>query len=254
MRNKHLILRASAGDAPNQIRVTASTEDPDRMDDVVDQSWILDDYRKNPVILWGHDYSRPPIGRALDVAVVDGKLQATIEFDESQDLGATVARQFAEGFLNAVSVGFSPGRRIPRSQLAKEDPRHKEGGWGVVFHDNVLLEISAVPVPANGNALAQREVEALVAKGLPVPLAEDPGIAIREWFERGAEVDAEFRKMLIGEVRSLRADLLAELPRAVDEALATRSAEKVEDNWVEWGQDAQPKDQPPADPWNDWTS
>ena len=46
----------------------ASTGEVDRHGDVVSVAgWKLDAYRKNPVFLWAHDYSRPAIGRATQV-------------------------------------------------------------------------------------------------------------------------------------------------------------------------------------------
>lgn len=148
--------RPPEDEKPKHTKVIASTDAADRMGDVVDQSWKLDEFRKNPVILFGHDYSQPPVGRAVSVEVRDGRLVAEIEWDTGHAMGALVARQFAEGFLNAVSVGFKPGRQVPRSLLDEKDPRYAKGEYGVVFLENTLLEISAVPVPANGEALASR--------------------------------------------------------------------------------------------------
>ena len=55
------------GDADSMTFV-ASTGEVDRHGDVVSVSgWKLDAYRKNPVFLWAHDYSRPAIGRATQV-------------------------------------------------------------------------------------------------------------------------------------------------------------------------------------------
>ncbi len=150
-----LVVREAAPSVDGRTRVIASTDGADRYDDVVDQgSWKLDRYRANPVILWSHDRSQPPVGKCVAVAIVENKLVMDIEWDESSELGAQVARQFREGFLSAVSVGFRPGRVIGRSQLPKDDPRYKENGYGVVYYDNELLETSAVTVPANADALA----------------------------------------------------------------------------------------------------
>lgn len=140
--------------------VVASTATPDRYQDVVDQAtWRLDRYRSNPVVPWGHDYYLPPVGRAVRVAVEGEALIAEIEWDtsEANALGRLVAEQFASGFLSAVSVGFRPGRSVARGALEKSDPRF--GERGKVYFDCELLEISAVSMPVNPEALA--------AKGLP---------------------------------------------------------------------------------------
>ena len=65
----------------------------------------LERFRKSPVIMWAHDYSRPPIGRA-DVQVENGMLMADVTFDESDPFAADIARKYRDGFLSAVSVGF----------------------------------------------------------------------------------------------------------------------------------------------------
>jgi hypothetical protein len=183
--------------------VIASTNDPDRADDIVDQSWLLDEYRQNPVVLWAHRYDIAPVGKAVRVEVREGRLEMEIEWDTASEMGATVARQYHEGFMNAVSVGFRPGRVIPRRDHPADHPYYKEAGYGVAYYDNVLLENSAVPVPMNGRALQKREVEEIVAKGL------DP---------RGLEMEPEARK-------SLEA---ADLAEAIAPVLREMLAEQVE--------------------------
>lgn len=136
--------------------VIASTDAPDRYGDIVDQAtWKLDRYNANPIIQWGHRYDLPPIGKA-SVGVHDGELLAEITWDtgEHNSLANTVASQFENGFLSAVSVGFMPGHAVKRSSLEQEDPRFAPAG--MVYFEPELLEISAVPIPANPEALAQR--------------------------------------------------------------------------------------------------
>ena len=136
--------------------VIASTDAPDRYGDIVDQAtWKLDRYNANPIIQWGHRYDLPPIGKA-SVGVHDGELLAEITWDtgEHNRLANTVASQFENGFLSAVSVGFMPGHAVKRSSLEQDDPRFAPAG--MVYFEPELLEISAVPIPANPEALAQR--------------------------------------------------------------------------------------------------
>lgn len=136
--------------------VIASTDAPDRYGDIVDQAtWKLDRYNANPIIQWGHRYDLPPIGKA-SVGVHDGELLAEITWDtgEHNSLANTVASQFENGFLSAVSVGFMPGHAVKRSSLEQDDPRFAPAG--MVYFEPELLEISAVPIPANPEALAQR--------------------------------------------------------------------------------------------------
>ena len=122
----------------------ASTATPDRFGDVIKQDgWILDQFKKNPVIPWGHDYSKPPVARAEEIYVQDGKLVFLVKFPEpgTYDLADTVFELYKQGFLRAFSVGFMP--------LEYE---FNENG-GLTYSKQELLEISAVTVPANPEAL-----------------------------------------------------------------------------------------------------
>ncbi len=65
-----------------------------------------------------------------------------------------VAALYAAGYQRGVSVGFKP--------LAYEERRHEKTGAviGIRFLEQELLEASAVPVPANRNALRRALDEA----------------------------------------------------------------------------------------------
>ena len=109
-KTRTMVLRAVRAEGESKTtRVIASTATPDRYADIVDQgSWLLDNFKANPVIMWGHDYSLPPVGRAVGVEVIDGALVADIEWDAGphNPLAVTVAEQFRSGFLSAVSGAF----------------------------------------------------------------------------------------------------------------------------------------------------
>ena len=141
-------------------RFVASTAQVDRMGDIVEQSWQLDAYRKNPVILWNHDSTRAPIARATDVAVVNGQLEIEMQFDMADPFAAEVAGKIQRGFINAGSVGFFPGVVKYRGDLEPEDPRYSRDGFGIVASNNELVEFSITPVPANSSALLAASVDA----------------------------------------------------------------------------------------------
>jgi HK97 family phage prohead protease len=141
-------------------RFVASTAEVDRMGDVVEQSWKLDSYKRNPVILWNHDSTRPPIARATAVEVVDGQLEIEMEFDLADPFAAEVAGKIQRGFINAGSVGFFPGAVQYRSELPKDDPRYDPKSFGIVASENELVEFSITPVPANGSALIAASADA----------------------------------------------------------------------------------------------
>jgi HK97 family phage prohead protease len=160
MKYRTMVLKSTTSKSTGLTTVTASSPTPDRYEDVVQADWNLDHFKGNPVVLWGHDYSIPPVGRVVDIAMDGGDLVASIEWDDSADnpLGRTVASQFKRGFLNAVSVGFTPGATVERAKLDEDDPAY--GDKGMAYTNNELMEISAVPIPAHRGALAMRSAAA----------------------------------------------------------------------------------------------
>ena len=129
----------------------ASTGEVDRHGDTVaPEGWRLDAYRDNPVVLWAHDYGEPAIGRAEAVWSDGRALRARLEFAPTEFAGQ-VERLYRQGYQRGVSVGFRP--------LRFEERRDPVNGafLGIRFLEQELLEISAVPVPANGGALLAKE-------------------------------------------------------------------------------------------------
>ncbi len=131
------------------LRFTGSTESEDRDGEVIKVSgWDLDNYKKNPVFMWAHDYSQPPIGKAVNIRKRQGNLIFDIQFapKETYEFADTIYKLYQGGFLSATSVGFMPdpsgiiegdGVKSPRRTYTKQE----------------LLELSAVPVPSNPDAL-----------------------------------------------------------------------------------------------------
>ena len=133
--------------AGEPLTFVASTDAVDRHGDTVaPEGWRLDAYRENPVVLWAHDYRRPAIGRAQSVWRDAGALLARLEFAPTEFAGE-VERLYRQGYQQGVSVGFRP--------LRFEERRDARTGafLGIRFLEQELLEISAVPVPANRGAL-----------------------------------------------------------------------------------------------------
>lgn len=154
-----------------------STQDEDRHGDVVMQDgWDLKNFKKNPVILNSHNYgdATEVIGKASNVRVEGKKLVATVTFAVAENPKAKVIFDlFANGFLNAFSVGF----------MVKKFKEDKDGtvNWFVI-EEAELLEVSAVSVPANARALAKQkgiDVDALgdddeITPPVEVPTVDEP--------------------------------------------------------------------------------
>lgn len=128
--------------AGDRMSFIASDESPDRLGDVIMASgWKLENFRRNPVLLWAHDARQPAIGRVVDVHVEGKRLLASVEWANTP-FAQEVAGLYGDGFMSAVSVGFRP---------LKSEPQR--GGAGTVFLEQELLELSAVAVGAHPDAL-----------------------------------------------------------------------------------------------------
>ena len=149
--------------ANRTLRFTACSADLDRDRDIVLPAGLqLDDYKRNPICLWCHDFKAPPIGKAVYVGLAKkGKeLVADIEFAEDQ-FSDRIFKLYKGGFLNGVSIGFKILKAGPPDSsvfVAQPDVASQAAR---VIYQALLLEISAVPIPSNPHAL-----QAAVAKGI----------------------------------------------------------------------------------------
>jgi HK97 family phage prohead protease len=161
---KDLFVAPVALENDRQLRFTLSTAAVDRAMDTIDQSgWDLSAYRRNPVVLWAHGFDMAigslPIGRCVDIAVVEGALTGVVEFDPEDDpisgpWSETLLRKCKRGTLSATSVGFRP-----LDFEVTEDPARGADDWfpGFDFKRQELTEFSIVAVPCNQEALINPE-------------------------------------------------------------------------------------------------
>jgi len=135
-------------DAAAPVSFVISTETPDRERDSIKlDGWDFGAYKRSPTVLFAHDYSSLPVGRAPDIRVEDGKLKSgpiTFVPAEVYPFAETVRQMVRLGFLNAASVGFRP------LKSAWNEERR-----GMDFEKQELLEFSIVPVPANADCLVE---------------------------------------------------------------------------------------------------
>ena len=162
-------------------RVTLTTPARDRQGDVIVPTGArLRWFRANPVVLWAHRCDLPPIGRVDpdSLRVSEQGIEADVLFDEGSVVGREVYGLYDRGVMRAWSVGF-----IPLKWKVIEDPAtHRAQGYRVEEWE--LLELSAVPVPANPEALTRetRRYERLgcdprllpVVKALQAAVAASP--------------------------------------------------------------------------------
>jgi hypothetical protein len=121
--------------------------------------WRLDTYNANPVFQWCHDRVMPPIGRVE--ATKGDVLRAMVTFDQEDPFARSVESKYRRGFLHAVSVSWDwvdgDGQRMDPWRMSAADLRDK------AFYD--MTELSGVPIPADADALIQRQRSGLKLLG-----------------------------------------------------------------------------------------
>lgn len=163
---------------PKTKQAVASTATIDRMGEVIDQEgWDLTNYKANPVLLWAHNDREILIGNAKNIKVEKAagvsRLVFEPDFHDKTDTARAIKELFEEGRMKTFSVGFMP--------LEMD---------GNTYTKSELLEISAVNVPANPDAMTMA-YRSLAKKGYSQDVALDvSGIkrTFRELF-KGAVLD-----------------------------------------------------------------
>ncbi|MGL5077646.1 MAG: hypothetical protein ACRDBG_17720 [Waterburya sp.] len=101
------------------------------------KEWDLSAYRTNPVFLWHHNQNESHDGTPIGSAAVkfeNNQMRADVSFDSEDEFAMKVKGKYERKFLNSVSIRWIPARI---SESGK----------------NELLEISAVPIPADPDAI-----------------------------------------------------------------------------------------------------
>ena len=145
-------------EAQGRVSAIVSSETIDRDGDKIRaEGWDLRNFSAHPVLLSSHDYHslRSQIGIWESMDVVGTTMKGVARFfvgrgNEEADWAFELAKEKALAF----SVGFIP-------DMAKAVPLHKDDSFGVrgmEYKGQELLEVSAVTVPSNPDAL-QRMVK-----------------------------------------------------------------------------------------------
>lgn len=142
---------------------------------IAPEGWELNNYVKNPVILWGHDHSRPSIGRSENVRVSDGALRGKVVFDLDDPFAAMINGKVKNGFLTSGSVGFIP--------LVIEIVDDKDRPEWYVHKEQELIEFSIVNVPCNPNATREVHLDGDTQKGISEGIAEEIKQGL-PWFKK----------------------------------------------------------------------
>jgi len=146
--------------------VIGSDETIDRYGEIVDSTtWQLDHYNDNPILLWAHNLSfgedRPAIGKSIRTWVENKQLKFDLQFDMADEFAAGIYRKYTPDnggpFLRMFSVGFIPHM----IEQIHDDTQPK---LRAILKNNELLELSAVPVPANPNASSQLRMNSFLTR------------------------------------------------------------------------------------------
>ena len=150
------VVKMAGEEVDRVLRFVGTDESFDRMGDLIEfDGWDFKAFEKNPVFLWAHDKGTPPIGKVikLEKDIKGKRVMFDVQFPKMEEMTDpmnpsehakftdSIYRMYQNGFLSAVSVGFN----------SRDFERMADGG--LRFKSQELLELSAVPVPANANAL-----------------------------------------------------------------------------------------------------
>ena len=143
----------AAGDSEFTRRFVATTSGVKRDGlDLVMEGGSTENFMRNPVFLWVHDYfgEKMPIGLVKNVRILKSKMIVTVLFDDGDEFAMEVLRKYDAGFLSAVSIGWDT------LEFDRETMQVLE--WD-------LLDVSAVPVPGDPDALMMRTKSMLRSLG-----------------------------------------------------------------------------------------
>lgn len=174
------------------IEAIVASDSQDRHGEVLELKGLdTSKYMQNPVVLWAHDYSQPPIGKTLSLRKSGGKLIAKIKFAIDEDSFAhKIYRLYKGGFMKAFSIGFIP-KEVDENKYTKAE----------------MIEHSSVPVPANPEALALAVSKGLIKQNdleLFAEMQKGSEMTLKEILAKKPEdLTGEERAFLIENVKEL---------------------------------------------------
>ena len=152
-------------------RMVIAANDVSRAGDYLNlRGMSFENYMKNPVVLWAHNYgvnlsgATPsggiPIAKTLEIGHDDGRIVADFQFNSDDEFAARVENAWNGGFIRAASIGYLP------TQIAERTDENGETRYRV--EKSELLEWSLVPVPADPDSVRA------AARALNLPEESEP--------------------------------------------------------------------------------
>ncbi len=208
-----------ADSEPRTLVVKISTPTPDRSKDTVQPNGMnADNFLKNPVVMFAHNYADMPIAKCTGLKIQDTGILATVQFPDegTYDKADTIYKMYKDGFLNAWSIGFMP--------LDYEE--NDQGGYN--FKSWELFEFSSVPVPDNPEALTVMRSKGInVDAVLEISKEKADGQAEDEPADDEAEPytdDTKVTDLTVGDLKDIFEDVL----ESSDDDDETKQGEVVE--------------------------
>jgi hypothetical protein len=198
--------------------MVGTDESVDRDGDIISLAgWQLDNYKKNPVFLWAHDYHSVPLARAE--RIIKRRDPAHMEFflkfptKGIYPFADMILELYGEKVINTSSVGFIPfeWEALPENDPALQGMNMRYPGRKYTKQE--LLELSGCAVPSNPNALANA-VGAKVFGGVP-------GSEMIKWFS-GIIPDPKNSDDILGEIMGKGVEyvdetkVIVQVPKAYD--------------------------------------
>jgi hypothetical protein len=151
------ITAETRAESSDELTMIASDQGVDRNGSIIHtRGWELENYRKNPVVLWMHRASELPVGRAERVWIHARQLMARIKLaaEGTSPFIDSLRALVAQDMIRAASVGFRPTSE-PRP--IRDKLTHAVTGFE--FDGTELLEISLANVPLQPKTLRQKALD-----------------------------------------------------------------------------------------------
>jgi hypothetical protein len=146
-----------SNDEERTIIAKISTTDVDADGDIVIPSGCdTSRYVKNPICVWGHDYSKPAIGKILELKINPNDIEAKIQFATTEHANE-IWELTKGGFLRCHSIGFIVQECLFAGTKEFADYAKKNNvnvnGCSRIISKWMLLEDSVVNLPSNASAV-----------------------------------------------------------------------------------------------------
>lgn len=208
-------------DGTHEITIAANNIARDNLDVDLD-SLRLDNYLRNPVVLWAHNMTIPPIGRAVAVTKADGKITARFEFAKGNRFAEDIENLWNQGILRAASIRWDGG-----------DVSFPDTGPLMRFTGSELIEWSIVPVGSDPDALRQ------AARSLSIPMRRLMVPHIEEARMTKRQMTLEEIEAQLAELQAQVGDLTERVDALEDDEPEEQPEEASEGSEAESGDDTE---------------